>query len=449
VYRVLKKPEHLKKIVLEKNKALKHLAFHDTLTGLMNRHLLYEAIEKNISLLHQKGSLFALLYIDLDDFKRINDTLGHDAGDDVLKEMTRRMISIVKNVGVVSRLGGDGFVILLADIQSRESVENIAEQLIDVLAQTIVLGDRELVVTASMGIIFSPNDVSLAEDLLLKADLALCASKNAGKNRYAFYDQAMQNQMMARLDVEEGVREALQKDQFYLAFQPIVCFKTEKTIKFEALIRWDHPEKGLLYPDSFIEVSEQTGLIVPLGKVVLQKACEFVRHCQVSDKVVPIVTVNVSPRQFSESGFIHDVVGVVKEAGVEPHYIQLEITESVLMEDVEKGIQTMNALKQEGFLFLMDDFGTGYSSLSQLKQLPVSTLKIDRSFISDRAEDYKIIAAIIAMASELGLEVIAEGIETEAHLMLLKEHGCQFGQGYLFSRPMPEKHLVLEAVALV
>lgn len=444
VYRLLKKPEHLRKIVLEKNKALKHLALHDSLTGLMNRHLLYEEIEKNIVLSQQKEACFALLYIDLDDFKRINDTMGHDAGDNVLKEMTRRMISVVKSVGIISRLGGDGFVILLTDVPSKSEVEKIASQLICALSEIITLSNRELVVTASMGIVFSPRDVLLAEDLLLQADLALCVSKNTGKNKYAFHSQAMQNQMISRLDIEEGIREGLERDQFYLAFQPIVCFKTEKTIKYEALIRWDHPEKGLLYPDSFIEVSEQTGLIVPLGNRVLQKACEFIKHCQAMNTFTPIITVNVSPRQFSETGFVDEVKNIVQQAGISTQYIQLEITESVLMEDVNKGIETMNALKQEGFLFLMDDFGTGYSSLSQLKQLPVNALKIDRSFISDMEEDYKIIAAIIAMASELGIEVIAEGIETERHLTLLKENGCQFGQGYLFSRPMPQEYIVLD-----
>lgn len=444
VYRVLQEPERLRQLVLEKTKKLEYLAFHDSLTGLMNRHLLYKEMEKIIPSNDKKNKLSAVLYIDLDDFKRINDTMGHDAGDDVLKEIAQRMKLLIKDIGVISRLGGDGFVILLTDIQSPRDAENIANQLMHVFTRAITATDRVLVVTASIGIVISPDDGVLIEDLLLKADLALYSSKSTGKHRYTFYNQTMQNKMIARLDIEEGIREGLARDQFYLAFQPIVCFKTNDTVKFEALIRWEHPTKGLLYPNSFIEISEKTGLIVPIGKVVLQKACDFINRCKAMNKVMPVVTVNVSPRQFSEAGFVKDVTDIVRLAGVLPKYIQLEITESVLMADVEKGIHIMNTLKQEGFLFLMDDFGTGYSSLSQLKQLPVSTLKIDRSFITDSAEDYKIVAAIVAMASELGINVIAEGIETETHLHLLKSSGCQFGQGYLFSRPMPEKYVLLE-----
>lgn len=448
--RVLEEPDRLRNLVLEKTESLQYLAFHDALTGLVSRRLLHEEMEQNLLLASRSGESLALLYIDLDDFKRINDTMGHDIGDVVLKEVAERMLLTVRDVDIVARLGGDEFAILLTDIGTSQDAAIVANTLIEVFSRRITVQGRDLVVTASIGIAVSPDDGLLASDLLLKADLALYSSKNKGKNKYAFYDQNMQKNMLARLDIEEGIRDALNNDQFYLVFQPIVAFASESAVEYEALIRWNHPEKGLLYPDSFIEVSEQTGLIVPMGKWVLEKACEFINTCKASNKVAPIITINVSPRQFSETGFVDDVKQITHDAGVAAHHIQLEITESVVMEDVNKGINTMQTLKDDGFLFLMDDFGTGYSSLSQLKKLPVNTLKIDRSFIIDIAhdkEDLQIVAAIVAMASKLGLDVIAEGIETREQLAFLKQIGCKLGQGYLFSRPVEKEQLILEDVS--
>ncbi len=444
-HRFLQEPDRLREQVNQKTKELNFLAFHDSLTGAASRRYLYQEMEKKLRYASTQEML-ALLYIDLDDFKRINDSMGHDVGDYVLKEIVDRMKQVVSNEDTIARLGGDEFAILLSNVEDKCYVDDLAEDVLKTITQPVKFHHRELVVTASIGVALSPYHAITVTDLLLKADLALYASKNQGKNQSVFYHQSMQNKMITRVDVEEGIRQGILNDQFYLVFQPIVDLQSERVIKYEALIRWQHPNKGVLYPNSFIEIAEETGLIVDLGKFVLEKACEFINDCKHSNQPTPIVTINVSPMQFSQSHFVEDVQRITDSTGVNPHHIQLEITESVLMSDVENGVRTMQTLKDKGFLFLMDDFGTGYSSLSQLKQLPVNTLKIDRSFIRDidsDKSDYQIVAAIVALAAQLNIDVVAEGIENEKQLALLRKVGCYLGQGYWFSRPVEGEVLLV------
>ncbi len=450
-FRILLEPVKLRDLVKEKTKALEYLASHDVLTGLANRRLLQEKIDEHLQLLNHTNELLGLVYIDLDDFKRINDTMGHDMGDLLLQEVAHRIKGCLRTTDIVSRLGGDEFAILLTGLQSKNDAEMVTRKVIKALSKAIKLRHREVVVTASIGITMGPNDGLLAEKLLLNADLALYASKNNGKNQYMFFEHQMKQKMVTMLDIEEGVREGIKQDQFLLHFQPIVCMNSKKTLKFEALLRWKHPTKGLIYPDAFIEVAEQTGLIVDMGWQVLEKACKFVSHYTDLNQQALSVAINISPRQFLEDDFVKRTRKTLAENNVSPEHIIFEITESMLMKNVNHALDIMDQLRKDGMIFSMDDFGTGYSSLAQLKQLPVSYIKIDRSFVMDidsKKEEPQFVEAIIAMSQKLGLDVIAEGIETQAQFELLRGMGCKMGQGYLFSRPVTIEQLLKDSIQL-
>ena len=445
-YRVLLEPIKLRRLVKEKTKELEYLAFHDALTGLASRSLLQEKINEHIQRVKHTDAIIGLLYFDLDDFKRINDTMGHDMGDQLLQEIALRLQRCVcPEIDVVSRIGGDEFAILLAGINSKKDAEMVANRLINTIAEVIKLRHREVLMMASIGIAIGPEDGLLAEELLLNADLALYAAKNNGKNQYKFFNPQMRQKMMSMLDIEEGLREGIKQDQFFLVFQPIVSMSSKETIKFEALVRWENPTKGVIYPGTFIEGAEQTGLIVPMGWQILEKACEFINQYSDRYQKTPTVAINVSPRQFMEADFVTRVRETLASHAISPEYIILEVTESMLMEDIDHALVIMDQLRKDGMQFSMDDFGTGYSSLAQLKQLPVSSIKIDRSFIMDigsQKECLQIVEAIIAMSHKLGLEVVAEGIETQQQSDLLEQMGCQMGQGYLFSRPVTINQLL-------
>ena len=448
-YRTLREPLRLQKLVVAKTKELEHLAFHDALTGLVNRQLFKEELEQEIRNIRRHGGHLAVMYLDLDDFKRINDSLGHGAGDQLLKVTAKRIKAVVKENDIVARLGGDEFAVLLLDLESPNEAMSVAGKITQVVAQPVNLSQREALVSTSIGISMSPEDSQNPEELMRNSDLALYSSKQAGKNRYEFFSARMQDDASRRLRIENELRLAIKNNEFFLVYQPIVSLATKRLVKLEALIRWNHPEKGVLAPASFIDVAEKTGLIVPIGKWVLESACQFISNTKKNGLLPPLVAVNISARQFSESGFSEQVQKSLCKAQVKPEMIELEITETLVMEDVEYTVKVLNILKQIGIRFSMDDFGTGYSSLAQLKQLPVNTLKIDRSFVSDiesGSNDFQIIEAIVAMAHKLGLDVVAEGIETEGQLKLLKQAGCNLGQGYLFSRPITPDQLVLERI---
>ena len=445
-YRILLEPIKLRRLVKEKTKELEYLAFHDALTGLASRSLLREKINEHLERVKDTDNILGVLYVDLDNFKRINDTMGHDMGDQLLQEIAFRIQSCVSHgADVVSRIGGDEFAILLTKVNSKKDAEVVAGKLINSIAEVIKLPHQEVVMMASVGITTAPEDGRLAEELLLNADLALYAAKNNGKNQYKFFNHQMRQKMVSMLDMEDGLRQGIKLDQFFLVFQPIVSIGSKKTVKYEALVRWKHPTKGIIYPGTFIEEAEQTGLIVPMGWQILEKACEFIN--QYTDKYQQTITVaiNVSPRQFMEADFVTRVREILAENTVSSKHITLEVTESMLMEDIDHALVVMDQLRKDGMQFSMDDFGTGYSSLAQLKQLPVSSLKIDRSFIMDinsQKESLQIVEAIIAMSHKLGLDVVAEGIETQEQSDLLEEMGCEMGQGYLFSQPVTVNQLL-------
>jgi len=449
-YRIFREPKRLKVLVEEKTKELEHLAFHDALTGLVNRQLLKEELEQEIRNIHRHGGHLAVMYLDLDDFKRINDSMGHEAGDRVLKSIAQRIKRVVSENDIVARLGGDEFAVLLLDLESHNDAMNIAEKITEEVAQPITLDQREALVSASVGITVFPEDSQNAEALMRNADLALYSSKKAGKNRYEFFNSKMQEDASRRLSIENELRQAIKNNEFFLVYQPVVSLESQQVLKLEALIRWNHPEKGLLAPDSFIDVAEQVGLIVPIGEWVLKEACQYIRNSNRGGSAKPIVAINISARQFSEKGFAKQVQKVLKDENIDPTQVEFEITETLVMDDIDHTVKVLNLLKEIGLRFSMDDFGTGYSSLAQLKQLPVSTLKIDRSFVCDLesgANDYQIVEAIVAMAHKLELDVVAEGIETEGQLNLIKQAGCDFGQGYFFGKPVtPDKLELGEAL---
>ena len=437
--RILLEPDRLRLKVKQQTRELEKLAFHDELTGLANRRFLIENLEQELLNIKRHGRHLAIIYIDLDDFKRINDTLGHDTGDVLLQNVTERIRAAVRESDFVARMGGDEFAVILLDLKSTDHARIVADKIIENIGQPLVLDDHEVVVGSTIGITLAPDDSMEIGELFRNADLAMYASKRAGKNRYSFFDARMQQKVKDSLLMEESLRRAITKNEFYLVYQPIMSLETYHPQKFEALIRWRHPVKGEQSPGEFISVAEQTGLIIPIGYWVLEEVCRFITsQLQPHLKLVPI-TINISPAQLRDNNFANKVEEIIAGAGVDPKLIELEITESMLMEDIDLALQLINQMKLLGMHISIDDFGTGYSSLSQLKKFPVDSLKIDRSFVMDLEDDVndkQIIEAITAMVHKLGLNVVAEGIESDNQLQFLKDIGCDSGQGFLFSKPL-------------
>ena len=429
-----------------------NLAYFDELTELPNRQLFGQSLERTIKTAKRDSQKFAILFVDLDRFKRINDTLGHSVGDELLKDVARRLDSCTRATDSVSRfdvgqgggiqlarLGGDEFVINLYGIESEETVSAIATRIISVLTPPFTCEGHQFVVTPSIGIALYPEDGVTAEELLMNADSAMYRAKFAGRNNFKFYSETMRTKSMHRLDLENEIRKALENEQFELHYQPKADAKTWTLVGAEALLRWDHPERGPIGPQEFIPIAEETGLIVPIGQWVLREACKQVKvWSQFPFGDIP-VSVNISSHQFQSDSLIDDVLGACLDAGIDPHSLELEITESVLLQDVDNTLEALKRLKRAGIALSVDDFGTGYSSLSYLKRFPIDTLKIDRSFVKELhidLDDAAICAAILAMAQQLGLNVVAEGVETKEQLEFLRLHGCNQIQGYLCSKPL-------------
>lgn len=425
---------------------IQHLAFYDILTNLPNRLLLMDRLEQallNGMRLHRSG---ALLFLDLDNFKTLNDTHGHDFGDMLLEQVAQRLLNSVRITDTVARLGGDEFVVVLENLseQSSEAAQEaslVADKILLALNQPFKLSGYEHYSSCSIGLaLFCTEQLATVEELLKRADLAMYEAKAAGRNTFRFFDPAMQALISQRAAMEEDLRQALRRDEMRLYYQPQVNH-AGKLMGAEALIRWEHPQQGLLSPVAFIELAEETGLILPIGEWVLRTACLQLVDWSVHLETASLcLSVNVSARQFHQHDFIDRVFAILKETGANPHYLKLELTESTLVENIEDMIIKMNTLKAMGVSFSMDDFGTGYSSLAYLKRLPLSQLKIDRSFVRDvlvDSNDASIVQTIIALGHGLGLEVVAEGVESREQQLLLAEHGCLEYQGYLFGKPQP------------
>ncbi len=430
-----------------------NLAYYDELTELPNRELFSKSLERTISIAKSEDKKFAVLFVDLDRFKRINDTLGHTIGDELLKDVADRLAKCTRATDSVAhldskasgniklaRLGGDEFVIKLYGIDSGDSVAIVASRIIDALTPPFTCAGHQFVVTPSIGIALYPQDGKNGEELLMNADSAMYRAKAVGRNNFKFYSETMRTKSLHRLDLENLIRTAIEEEQFELYFQPKVHARTFRLVGAEALLRWHHPERGTIAPDDFIPIAEETGLIVPLGQWVLNEACRQVSVWSKSPIGTVPVSVNISSHQFRDIGLVGDVLGAISDAGIKTTDIELEITESVLLQDVDKTLIELKALKDAGISLSIDDFGTGYSSLSYLKRFPIDTIKIDRSFVKDLhqdTDDAAICAAILAMSQQLGLTVVAEGVETREQLDFLRRHKCDHIQGYICSKPLP------------
>jgi diguanylate cyclase (GGDEF)-like protein/PAS domain S-box-containing protein len=427
------------------------MAYYDTLTGLPNRILLQDRLKQALAQSnrnHQHGAVFIL---DIDHFKVVNDSLGHLVGDELLKIIAKRLIACIREEDTISRMGGDEFVVLLADLgeDKRNAIShatNVADKIIQKISEPMTINDNNLQITVSIGIAMFPDDTDNITELVKLADNAMYKVKKLGRNNYKFVTPSLQKEADKRLNVQHGLREALKESQFRLYYQPQVNFKTHAISGVEALIRWEKPHNGLVYPDDFIKISEETGLIIPIGTWVLEEACRTIGAWnKLPYPPSPYLSVNMSVRQFQQKNFISEISRVMLKNGVQPQQLELELTESVLIHDLEDSKRKLFELKEMGVRLAIDDFGTGYSSLQYLKNLPIDVLKIDQFFINDLTmggNDEAIVQTIITLAKNLNLWVIAEGVVSKKQHDYLKSIGCDSYQGYYYSKPVPGDELL-------
>ncbi len=419
---------------------IKHMAYHDSLTDLPNRALFEDRLAVTLAQARRKEQTAAVLFLDLDRFKVVNDTVGHALGDRLLQGVAGRLSGLVREGDTVARAGGDEFTLLLPEVVRSEDAVEVAERVLDALRQPWVLNGHEFRITTSIGIAIYPADGEDADSLLRNADTAMYRAKDQGGDDYKLYTPKMNARIAERLALENSLRHGLERGEFLVYYQPQVDIASGGIVGMEALVRWQHPERGLVFPAEFIPVAEETGLIVPLGAWVLRTACAQNKAWQVAGISPMRVAVNLSARQFQQRDLIEVVHEVLKETGLEARWLQLEITEGVAVQDVEFNITMLRELREMGVQIAIDDFGTGHSSLSYLSRLPIDVVKIDQSFVQDLTTDPNgaaIARSIIVMAHNLKLRVIAEGVETEEQLAFLKKRRCDEMQGYLFSKPAP------------
>jgi diguanylate cyclase (GGDEF)-like protein/PAS domain S-box-containing protein len=419
---------------------IQYLATHDALTDLPNRMMFSRLLNRTIQSSRRFNRQFAVLFIDLDRFKVINDTLGHEAGDHLLQEIAHRLKEVLREIDVVARLGGDEFVILIEEVGDVTQVAAVAQRILSAAMKPLVLMGQECRVTASIGISMYPKDAQDEQSLMKNADIAMYLAKDEGKNMYQFYAETMTSQSSERLSLETSLRHALERQELSLHYQAKLDFKTDIIIGVEALLRWQNPDLGNVPPMRFIPVAEETGLIVPIGRWVLKTACTQNVAWQRQGLTTVCMAVNLSLRQLMDDNLLPDIRTILNESGLTPNLLELEITESMLMQNPERVIKILTEIKKMGVRLAIDDFGTGYSSLTQLKRFPIDTLKVDRSFIRDlpmNSEDKAITEAIIAMGKTLSLTVVAEGVETEEQDAFLRSHACDAMQGFHFSKPIP------------
>ncbi|WP_151634022.1 putative bifunctional diguanylate cyclase/phosphodiesterase [Noviherbaspirillum aerium] len=419
---------------------IKHLAQHDPLTGLPNRAMMHERLAHALALAGRQQGAVWVLFLDFDRFKLINDSLGHKVGDIVLTTMAARMVEVCRETDTVARLGGDEFVMILSETRGGKLSESIIERLMAKLARPIRVNGHELLLTSSIGISVFPEDGATVDSLVEHADVAMYRAKQNGRNNFCFYTASMNDAAIARLELESDLRNALQRDEFRLHYQPQVDVASGDTVGAEALLRWQHPTKGLVPPAAFIPMAEETGLIVPIGAWVIRAACEQQRKWM-NDGLPPMrISVNLSPRQFAETDLVETIQSILIETRIDPTYLELELTEGMLMSDVDLAEKRLAQLKRLGVHLSIDDFGTGYSSLAYLKRFPIDVLKIDRSFVKDLSNEDNskaIVMAIITLAKAMKLHVVAEGVELLEQEEYLRKACCDRIQGYLVSAPLP------------
>jgi diguanylate cyclase (GGDEF)-like protein/PAS domain S-box-containing protein len=421
---------------------LHHNAFNDALTDLPNRALFKDHLKLAIERAKRHPGYFvAVMFLDLDRFKVINDSLGHEAGDNLLISVAQRLTAVLRPEDTIARLGGDEFAMLLDGIESLSGAIHIAERIEQELSAPFTLGNRQVFTSASIGIALSRDGSDLPEELMRNADTAMYRAKGRGEGRHAVFDQEMHARAMELLQIETDLHRAMDEEQFCLHYQPIISLKTDDIIGFEALVRWQHPERGLLSPNEFIPIAEETGMIVPIGRWVLREACcqlrQWQKKCRTSRFLS--ISVNLSSKQFMQPGFVEQVSDILQECSLAPRSLKLEITESIVMQYSDPAASILHQLKEVGVDLVIDDFGTGYSSLSYLHRLPIKGLKVDRSFIAHlNAGDGSrvIVRSVVMLANNLGMDVVAEGVEQKAQVKYLRALKCGYGQGYYFSKPL-------------
>lgn len=419
----------------------KKIAYTDYITGLPNRTAFTEQLDSVMKTL-RKDETIALMYIDLDNFKRINELLGHSYGDELLIDATDRIKQITDENDYLSCFGGDEFIILTQNIEDVGVYEEKLKKVQNIFSYPFVLAAREFFVTLSIGVCLVPKDGKTTATVLKNLDSALYAAKSNGKNTYLYYDESINKDLMDKIEIQAQLRSAITNNEFDIYYQPQIDLENEKIIGFEALLRWNHPTKGVVLPAEFIQIAEETGLIVTIGEWVLKKACEQLKEWEEQGFNSVIIAVNLSRRQFRDKNLMPMVQSVIEETGISPNSLELEIKEEIAIEDINYTMQTILDLRQKGVLFSLDDFGTGYSSLSYLKHLPLDSLKLDKSFVDSITEDTDsraIISTLISLARALGINVIAEGVESGSQEDFLKDARCNQAQGFLYSEPVPAK----------
>lgn len=423
---------------------IEHLASHDALTGLPNRILAQRNFEKSYANAKQNAQLFGIIFIDLDNLKPINDSLGHQAGDQILKEVALRLLSYTKKVDAVCRYGGDEFIVFLSNIVSADQASQASHDILELVSENYLYRNIEIFCTCSIGIALAPQDGEDLDTLIKKADIAMYHSKDSGRNSFRFFNPTINHNMLDHISMISGMRKALQEQHFSLYYQPKIDLQTNHICGFEALLRWQHPEQGFVSPVIFIPVAESSGLIIQLGEWVIQEACRQGKEWHDQGILHFPIAINISSIQCKRGNIDTLVLGALSSSGLAPHYLELELTESLLIEDSDRLVGTLSHLRSQGVHLSIDDFGTGYSNLGYLKKFEVGALKIDQSFVrkmDDHSNDAAIVRAIIQMASSLGLKTIAEGVEDATTAALLRSLGCNQAQGYYWARPMPAEEV--------
>jgi len=434
---------------IEQQKQMDHLAYHDALTKLPNRVHFEERLEHILEVSRRNKSIIAVLFIDLDRFKIVNDTLGHHIGDGMLKTVAKRIQSVLRKSDTIARIGGDEFVVILETMETRSEAARVSEKIIAAVKRPMLVDSHNLNTTASIGIAIFPDDGETMHDIIKHADNAMYQAKKLGKDRYHYYVKQLSDDAHSRLQIEQALRHAIENDELELFYQPQYNLKSHKIVGIESLLRWHNKTLGTISPDQFIPIAEETGLIIKIGEFVFEEACRAFMELQEAGAAVDVVAINVSSVQFRQSDFLNSLKQIMKTVGISAHHIEIEITEGYIMEYTKSNLTVLDDLRALGLKIAIDDFGTGYSSMSYLKKLPIDSIKIDKSFIDEIASnhnDFEITKAIIALSSSLGYSVVAEGIETKEQEDALLDLDCDIGQGYYFSRPL-SKHAITDFIS--